>query len=256
MTAGDGPTRTLGGIFIGSVTANGLMASAYVNALLALVRRLDARGIGAVYRTIDGPSLDIQRDLLAREFLASDCKHLLLVDGDVVFAADLCERLLAHDRPAVGAVLARAAPDLAWIGRRRQGLTPSDALALAQDWNVRFRSGTVVVEDGLCEVASLDPGFLLIACGALDRMVAHGVPTYRFDRAPDPLHAFFRDVPEPGRPLDASGDGFCRRLSASGVGLFADVTGGAHRIHDYAYGLSFRRYVEAAQAAIAAGKSA
>jgi FkbM family methyltransferase len=42
------------------------------------------------------------RNNLTRQFLQSDCTHLLFVDSDLVFGCDQIERMLTHDLPIVG----------------------------------------------------------------------------------------------------------------------------------------------------------
>ena len=69
-------------LLVGTPTANGMVMTDYVVALMALTGHLTALGIPIRYRCVDGPDRAVQRDMLARELRSSDCTHLLLLDGD------------------------------------------------------------------------------------------------------------------------------------------------------------------------------
>ena len=86
------------------------MLSDYVGSLARMMAQLHARGVSTDYRTIDGPNLVLQRDMLADAFLASDATHLLFIDSDMAFAPDLAERLLSFAKPVIGTIYPRREP--------------------------------------------------------------------------------------------------------------------------------------------------
>ena len=99
-------------LFIATPTTNGLMLSDYVDSLARMMARLHGRGIGTDYRTIDGPNLVLQRDMLADAFLKSDATHLLFIDSDMAFEPGLAERLLSFAKPVIGTIYPRRSLDL------------------------------------------------------------------------------------------------------------------------------------------------
>lgn len=55
------------------------------------------------------------RNVLAAEFLASDCTHLLFLDSDLVFSPEHIDRLLSHDEPIVAGCYPKKQRQLAWV---------------------------------------------------------------------------------------------------------------------------------------------
>jgi len=104
---------------------------------------------------------DIQqgRNRCMAHFLASSCSHLLFIDADVGFTPDAVFRLLAHNRPIVGATYAKKV-----LGPVQFAVAPLDNGART---------------DALVEVAGLPGGFLMIQRGAAERMAgAYGHLAY------------------------------------------------------------------------------
>jgi hypothetical protein len=233
-------------IFIGTATTNGVVASDHVGALVRMATRLEARGIGTVYRTVDGPSLFVQRDMLAHTFLESDCTHLLLVDGDVVFDPGLAETLLGFRKRLVGTVTPRRAPDLARVKAAGAAHGVDGALALACDWNVRLLGNTVTVRDGLCQVEAFGLGFALIERECLVEMTARlDPPRYRAYHADMHLRAFFREVPTETGVIADQDHTFCRRWIACGGEVHTYPAAPVRRIGDFAFGVPFAAYLAA-----------
>jgi hypothetical protein len=233
-------------VFIGTATANGIVASDHVGAVVRMVTRLDASGIATVYRTVDGPSLFVQRDMLADSFLESDCTHLLLVDGDIVFDPRLAETLLGFRKRLVGTVTPRRAPDLARIKAMSASREVDDALALACDWNVRLLGNAVTVRDGLCQVEAFGMGFALMERECLLEMAARlDPPRYRAYHADIHLRAYFREVPTETGVIADQDHSFCRRWTACGGEVLAYPAAPVRRIGDFAFGVPFSAYLAA-----------
>ena len=238
-------------VFIATPTANGIMLSDYVGSLARMIAHLHGRGIGTDYRTIDGPNLVMQRDMLADAFLKSDATHLLFIDSDMAFEPALCEKLLGFGKRVVGTIYPRRSLDL---GRLKE-LIPAHgfdhALALAYQWNVRFLGPRLEVRDGLCKVEGIGFGFTLIERACLEELARDACPVYDGPMG-GKLHAFFReiDVAEAGRlDLDYS---FCKRWIGRGGEVWAYSAADIRHVGDFRYGLPFSAYLSALQASQAA----
>ena len=180
-------------LFIATPTANGVAMTGFVEALAGMLVRLAARGIPVTFRTLDGDNLILQRNLLVHAFLGSDATHLLFVDSDLTFPADLADRLLATGKLFVGTAYPKRRLDLAALAR---GLAAHDfptALALAYDWNLHVIDETVTVSGSLARVKALPGGFMLIARSVFDDLISGGEAPFMTGTA-DPPRAFFREL--------------------------------------------------------------
>lgn len=235
-------------VFIATPTANGIMLTDYVVSLMAMTAQLHEQGIGTVYRTVDGPNVIMQRDMLAHEFLQSDCTHLLFVDSDMAFPSDLCARLLAAKKRLIGTIYSRRGLDLDRLAKLLDTRGFDDALALAHDWNVHFIGNTVTVTDGLCKVEALGTGFLLIERACLTEMAERiEVPAYQAAHAPIQLRAFFRDLRD-GGAIWGHDYAFCKRWVAAGGEVWADVGANIRHVGDFRFGMPFTAYLNALRA--------
>lgn len=242
MTASPAPVSPAPKLFIATTTADGIVLSAYVDALAQLLTRLHARGIATMFRTLDGRNIGAQRDRIVEGFLATDCTHLLFVDSDMVFAPDLAERLLAFDKDVIGPVYTKRALD---VGRlletveRSPAMPFEHALARTYSWNVRYRDEGVVVRGGLCRVAGLGGGFLLIRRSCFARLAAQGnVPRYAAEDGAPGRYGYFSEMREDERILDTD-YAFCRRWIESGGEIWAYVDAEIRHVGDYAHAVPF-----------------
>jgi hypothetical protein len=144
---------SVAGLMIATPMAGGgLCDLAFVSGLDALRVACIARGVRLSTIFLRGES-DVQqaRNRCFAQFLASDHSHLLFIDADIGFSPDAVLRLIAHNRPIVGATYAKKA------------LGP-----------VQFAVSLLPVarqtESGLVEVNGLPGGFLMIQRAAAERM--------------------------------------------------------------------------------------
>jgi hypothetical protein len=188
-----GVTDKAPSLFIATPTANGVAMTGYVEALAGMLIRLASKGVPVTFRALDGENLILQRNLLVREFLASDATHLLFVDSDLTFPPDLCDRLLATGKPFIGTAYPKRRLDLAAL---RSGMERSDfqtSLALAYEWNIHLIDGRVTVSGAIAPVRALPGGFLLIAREVFDLLAATGEAPPMVGGADAP-RAFFREM--------------------------------------------------------------
>ena len=134
-------------------------APQYVVSLTRSVLLLQKLGIRQECRFVLGSSnLPRARNQLAAELLASDYSDLLFVDDDMSWQPDAIVRLLASEHPVIGAA-----------GRKKCDKLSSDGEA----WCVKWLSETMRQDPlGAIEVAGVGTGFLRIARGALEAMIA------------------------------------------------------------------------------------
>lgn len=235
-------------IFVATPTTNGIMLSQNVGAVVHMVTRLHAAGIGTQYGTVDGPNLILQRDLLAHMFLQSDCTHLLWVDSDMSFEPGLCEKLLSFDKPLVGTIYTRRALDLGKL----KTLVPTHgfdhALALAYTWNVRLLGPRLEVTNGLCKVEGIGFGFALIARACFEELAQGGdCPLYESPLTGSQARAFFREtISDNGALLDLDYS-FCKRWIDRGGEVLAYVGANVRHVGDFRYGVPFAAYLAALQ---------
>jgi len=237
-------------VFVATPTTNGIMLSQHVGAVVHMVNRLHAAGIGTQYATVDGPNLILQRDLLAHLFLQSDATHLLWIDSDMSFEPGLCEKLLAFDKPLVGTIYTRRALDLG----RLKSLIPAHgfdhALALAYNWNVRLLGPRLEVANGLCKVEGIGFGFTLIARACFEELAKGGdCPAYESPLTGSKVHAFFRETAADNGALLDLDYSFCKRWVDRGGEVLAYVGANICHVGDFRYGVPFAAYLAALQAA-------
>lgn len=131
------------------------------------------------------------RNTLSKQFLESDCTHLLFLDSDLIFSPEHIARLVSHDVDCVsGFYPKKQEGELQWVcNAKLDTLTPR--------------------EDGLQEVRYMGTGFMLIKRHVFERMIAaYGRQiAYHPDSAPDKTEWDFWSV----GPYEK--DGFTRYLS-------------------------------------------
>lgn len=110
------------------------------------------RGI-PVYSTVIRNESDVQqgRNRCFAHFLASPCSHMLFIDSDIGFSPDAVFRLIAHDRPIVGATYAKKA-----MGEPQYAVSTMPTMEST--------------DAGLIEVGGLPGGFLMVQRGAAERL--------------------------------------------------------------------------------------
>src|ERR1700741_2059922 len=88
-------------ILVGTPTYNGQLTTHYTGSLLALWSELPGQ---LDWKTTSGTLLAWARNTLASHVLESDHTHLLFVDSDIDYPANLIRRMLEFDEPIVSAV--------------------------------------------------------------------------------------------------------------------------------------------------------
>lgn len=161
----------------------------------------DAGHMGPAVLLADGRSSIVSKARNQVTALAQDkdCTHLLFLDSDMVFPRDTLRRLLAHDKPIVGATYRRRAQPMEMMGLPRAAGGTLDIHAAP-------------MRSGLREMISIPTGVMLIdmrVFGALKR------PYFRIEAVEETAD----------RPAHEIGEdhNFCLRAGAAGFGTWCDV---------------------------------
>jgi hypothetical protein len=155
-----------------------------------------------------GANLTLARNQLVRDFLATDAPWLLMVDTDMTWEADACERLLQYAAPdrIVGGLCFTHGPG----GRIIPTIFDQDADGLHAYWP----EGEPIPENTLQPVYGTGAAFLLVHRDALVRIA---------EETPGP-ECWFREVdrihPTRGYCWTSEDLFFCDRAAAAGISIF------------------------------------
>jgi hypothetical protein len=152
----------------------GTVKTAYMRSVIAMIRDLAARGIKTDFDTWEGSDIAGQRNVLASRFLRrADFTHLFFVDADMVLPSGLCARLIALDKPVIGAIYPAKTFDPAQVERAiKDGVPLRKAMMGGMNWH--FWGGTMSPSHPVCEVDALPFGAVLIQRGVFTTMVGRG----------------------------------------------------------------------------------
>lgn len=92
------------------------------------------------------------RNVLAAEFLKTDCTHLLFIDTDLIFSPDHVARLVSHDKDIVCGLYPKKQRKLAWV--------------------CNMIAGEEANENGLQRIKYAGTGFLMIHRRVFESMIA------------------------------------------------------------------------------------
>jgi hypothetical protein len=157
-------------LFIATPTGRSAIFIQTCASISALTKHLACSGIDSVFVWNDGAHIDAQRDHLAAQFLNSDATHLLFVDSDVSFPAQLAMSLIEKDKDVVGAMCPSRGLNLPALAEQIRGGADLDhALASTSTYGHFTRDGAVrVSDDGLCRLDGIGMGLTLISRKAFE----------------------------------------------------------------------------------------
>lgn len=184
----------------------------FMECLLKLAQDVSLGGFRGVIKPLVGDSaIGRARNTLTREFLKSDCTHLLFIDSDLVFSLEQVRRILMHDEPIVGGMYCK-----------KQEGEPCYV------WNTF--PGKVAREDGLIECRYVGTGFMRVAREVFEAMIAKfGHETwYRPDHdrsivEHDFWHMGVYEYPDGNRRYLSEDWWFCQRAMDCGYKVWADL---------------------------------
>jgi len=163
------------------------------------------------------PSVERARNVLTKNFLESDCTHLLFVDSDIAFLPRDVQRIISHDEDVVGGIYPLKTMDreVKWCGNQAVSELNSP--------------GGAVDSNGLQEVGCIGTGFMCIARRAFERILASDGEKIRYNQDWAPYReefAFWRQTVREvnGRKRFLTEDwNFCYRYRELGGKIFADT---------------------------------
>lgn len=165
---------------------------------------LQAHGLYAAWTCLEGQAnISRARDLLAAQFMASDCTTLVFIDGDIGFVREDLRRLLESPFPITGGLYPRKSPTRKWVCVPQ----PEDLQPLPGHPDFR-------------RVRRVGTGFLRIDRVALEKMIAGGqVEEYRLNG--NRMHHFFPSGLLDGEFLSEDYY-FCELATRAGIGVYVD----------------------------------
>src|SRR5437764_1135587 len=95
-------------IYIATPCAHEVVTSGYAAALHDIARELARKGITSVIEVLSFSDLELSRNILASKMFDDPSNtHLLFIDSDMSFSANLISRMIEFDEPFVGAIYPR-----------------------------------------------------------------------------------------------------------------------------------------------------
>lgn len=147
------------------------LSPGYVTSLVSLTSTLSARGISArIHFVTSNAIIELARAEIVAAFLASDCTHLLMVDSDITFPADLVRRMLMRRVDFIAAAAPKRALQWEAVADAARKGEPLDAAGAT--FAVGFASPKLEVTDGTTRVEGVGTAFMLVTRACLERVVS------------------------------------------------------------------------------------
>jgi len=165
---------------------------------------LQAHGLYAGWICLEGQAnISRARDLLAAQFLATDCSTLVFIDGDIGFGYQDLHHLLASPYPITGGLYPRKSASRNWVCVPQ----PEELPPLAEQPELR-------------RVRRVGTGFLRIDRNVFEAMIAGG-QAGAFTVDGKQLHHFFPSGLLDGEFLSEDYY-FCELAARAGFGIYID----------------------------------
>lgn len=173
-------------LFIATPMYGGMCTGHYVQGLLMTVQKMRSVGVEVMWCQIMNESLITRaRNELVRQFLETDCTHLMFIDADIGFDGQAIATLMAADRDIACGIYPKKEVNWDSVERAAQGGKENLAdYAGAFVFNMVSGDGETD-EDGVFEVRHGGTGFMLIKREVFGALQEH-VPTYRVSSFQNP----------------------------------------------------------------------
>ncbi len=241
-------------IMIATPTSDGICTTGYVESIVAAIEAIHAAGFRHRFATLDYFDVITSRNHLAMFALRQDTiSHLLFIDNDMRVHKHVFQRLIASDKPVVGAIYTRRKFDLeAYAQARIKGHPHDAARALASPWILRIKPGKVPLGQDILPVEGIGFGAALVSTRLMRAMIDAGIleqrpalPEAKFgDNAK--VWDFFGEIPLAGGGALSDDFSFCKRANdtmANAVWGYAGP-GISHQGH-FDYGADFKARLRA-----------
>lgn len=252
-------------IMIATPCYGGMIHECYLRGLTSLVAQTTGAGWPIRLSTVVNESLITRaRNDLVKQFLMTECTHLIFIDSDIGFNPEDVLRLVAHDKDIV--VGAYPLKGIRWsnITDPKECLDIDDIRRRTTEYVVNFqfsseenlKAGKLDVVEGLLEVKDAGTGFMCIKREVIEKMIKE-IPNIEYNKE----IKFFFDEKDDGKrwaifDCEIDEDGrylsedylFCRRWQRLGGKVWLDPEIMLTHMGTYAFqGVKFFEFQESEQ---------
>lgn len=156
-------------VYVATPAYGGILANSYLSSIISMRHTLMTRGIDCVIDFVTSESLIPRaRNLMVEKFMREgSCTHLLFIDADIAFNAELVVSLLQSDKDVACGVYPKKGYD--W-SKLQQTINPQEpTYQKCLDFNINVTSNSTI-ENGMVRVLDAATGFMLIKRSVIDRM--------------------------------------------------------------------------------------
>lgn len=207
----------------------------YVQSMFRLMHAFQRRNWGSSFASIAYADIAESRNfLLTRWFDKSDATHLLFVDADMGFPAELVLDMVDFGQPVTGAVYPKRQIDLEKVANAAAAGEPARrAIARGHDYIIRKKRGLRVSDPahGFIQADGCGAGVLLIARSAIETMIEKMPDIVDAGaKATSPLAASLDRLIRAFEPLRVNGAllsedfSFCHRWNKCGGQVWVNTT--------------------------------
>jgi hypothetical protein len=248
-------------ILIGTPAYGGQITTAWFHSMRALQTACNQQGIEIMVITMDRESLISRgRNTIVAEFLGRpEFTHLLFIDADIGFQPKTVFRMLAYNKPVVGAAYPKKGIDWEKVRTKAATVKTGDELrdqaadfainVFDEDLQNTKGTGRHPINNGFARVSKVATGFMLIQRPVFDalkekfpeRQYKNDIPGYDNKFTKGNFYAFFDAIIHPKSKRYLSEDyGFCY-LWTNGCGgeVYCDVSSRMTHYGVYSYTGSF-----------------
>ena len=169
-----------------------------------IIGLLQAQGLYAAWSCLEGQAnISRARDILAGQFLATDCTSLVFIDGDVGFSRQDLEWLLDSPYPITGGLYQRKSASGQWV------CVPQPEAAPAEPGAAHYR-----------RVQRVGTGFLRIDRSVFEALIAREL-VLEYPLEANRLHQFFPSGVLDGQFLSEDYY-FCELAARAGIAIRVD----------------------------------
>lgn len=222
-------------LFVATPMYGGLCNGTYTVGLLTAVGIFSRHGIAMQYAHMMNESLITRaRNSLAKDFLATECTHLMFIDADIGFDAHDIVRMVHADKDIICGIYPKK--EINWVdvaSAVAQGVPPQQLSQYTGAFVVNLVGNAKEARGGLytpIEIANGGTGFMLIKREVFEGLIGK-VPTYNNDmfmavdqeRKPEAINEFFATSidEESGNRLLSEDYHFCKIARKAGFKVWA-----------------------------------
>lgn len=240
-------------------THSGQMESVTTESLLQLQQALIERGWQMILKVHSGSVISTLRNVMAADFLSSECDTLLMLDADQGISGAGLMRLISFDKPVVGVIAPKRVYSWGDVNPRETADDIGRIRYQAMAWAGRLEradDGSTEVRDGFARAIHVGSGIMVVQRAVFEKMMAahpelqgvgfntNELPAGRFNYN----WGFFNPItlPEDGGSMTEDFS-FCHRWRALGGELWADIVTPTVHVGRHAFGGTYLEFIRALQ---------